>query len=175
MSDNENIEISDDVIDLEEIEVQDKDPYDRTLYLVVADESNGFEVALKYGASLAKARRSHLGILFVLDVDDFQHWSGVENKMRAELREHAEKFLKKAAQKVYDFKGIYPALYIREGNKVTEVRKLIEEEQVIRSVVLAAGSDKSGQDELLSDFIDKGLSNLTVPLTIIPEHLGGEH
>lgn len=174
MSDQE-LNINDDVIDAEVLPEGHSTASERNVFLVIADESDGFEVALRYAAKLAKSRHSHLGILFVMDVDDFQHWSGVENKMRAELRDHAEKFLKKAAQNVYDYKSLYPILYVREGEKMKEVTNLLEEERMIRSVVVAAGSDKSAQSELLSEFIDKGLSNLRVPLTIIPEHLGAEH
>lgn len=160
------------IIDLEEVEVvEDVNRYKHSLFLVVADESDGFNIALRHAAQAAKASDGHIGILFVMNIKDFQHWGGVENIMREEQRSHAEKFLRSVAKKVNDLNGLFPSFYVREGTKVEEIIKLIEEDNRVQSIVLAAGSGKSGQDKLISYFLDKGLSNLTVPMVIVPEHL----
>lgn len=175
MDDSQNFEDQDSVvIDLEEIQETESDKTQRTVFLVIADDSEGFDVALRYASSLARVRNFHVGIIFVLDVDEFQHWGGVETLMREELREQAEKFLRKAARKVFDQYKIKPVYYIRDGNKAEQVKKLIESDPSIRAIVLAAGSGKSGQDHLLAHFFDQGLSKLNVPLLVVPEHLGKE-
>ena len=59
---------------------------DGGVYLVVADGSDEFNIALRYAARRAETSRAHVGILYIISVDDFQHWSNVEAVMRRELR-----------------------------------------------------------------------------------------
>lgn len=144
---------------------------DGGVYLVVADESDEFNIALRYAARRAEANRAHVGILHVLSVDDFQHWGNVEEMMRKEMREKAEKFIWAVAQKVNELNETIPLLYIREGARKDVIVDVINEDTNIKMLVLGGGTSAKGPGALVSHFVGKGLGRLRVPVVVVPGHL----
>lgn len=144
---------------------------DGGVYLMVADESEEFNIALRYTARRAEASRAHVGILHVINVDDFQHWSNVEAMMRKELRAEAEKRVWTIAKTVYDLNGQRPVLYIGEGNRTDVIVDTINAEENIRMLILAGGTQASGPGPLVQHFTGKGLSRLRVPVLVVPGHI----
>ena len=144
---------------------------DGGVYLVVADDTEEFGVALRYVAKRAKSQRAHVGILYVISIDDFQHWSKVETLMRRELREKAEKFIWENAEKINDLNGTIPCLYIREGVRTDSIVDVINEDLNIRALVLGGGTSAKGPGPLVSHFTSKGLGRLRVPVIVVPGNL----
>lgn len=144
---------------------------DGGVYLVMADESEEFPVALRYAARLAQNNRGHLAVLYVADMQDFQHWSGIESQMRKELREQAEMYIWDIAKKINDLNDMIPVLYIGEGNRKDVLVDVINEDLGIKMLVLAAGSGPTGPGPLVSYFSGKGLNRLRVPLVLVPGHI----
>ena len=64
--------------------------------------------------------------------------------MRAEAMEGAETSLGKYADLARNAAGIEPEQVIREGARADEIVKLIDEDEDIAVLVLAAGTDKEG-------------------------------
>ena len=64
--------------------------------------------------------------------------------MRAEAMEAAESALGKCADMARALAGVEPEQVIREGNRAEEIVKLIEEDEDIAVLVLAAG-DRQGR------------------------------
>jgi len=144
---------------------------DGGVYLVVADEKEEFGAALRYAARRAEAGRAHVGILHIIEIDDFQHWSNVENKIRRELREQAEKQIWAHAGIVNDLNGERPVLYIREGVREDVIVDVINEDEDIRALILGGAEHASGPGSLVSYFTGKGLARLRIPVVIVPGHL----
>lgn len=144
---------------------------DGGVYLVVADETPEFHIALRYAAGMAKARRGHVAILQVINIDDFQHWGSVEERMRREMREQAEKFVWGNAKTVNDLNGMVPAIYVEEGNKNEVLVAVINREENVRMLVLGAGTQAGGPGALVTHFTGKGLAKLRVPVVVVPGHL----
>lgn len=160
------------IIEGKEIPAQQGRRSDGGVYLVVADESDEFPLALHYAARQAKAHRGHLAILHVIDIQDFQHWNKVEDMMRKELRDKAEKFVWAAAKKVNELNETMPILYIREGEVKDVIVDVINEDISIKTLVLAGGvNNSSSPGSLVGHFSSKGLARLRVPLLIVPGHL----
>ncbi|MCD8497459.1 MAG: universal stress protein [Alphaproteobacteria bacterium] len=84
-------------------------------YLVVADGSAEFLVAELYAAGLAKAHGAHPAIVRVIEPQDFMHWGGIESKMKAEMREEAERAVWEAAVPWRDDRGYSIRIYRRRG------------------------------------------------------------
>ena len=147
---------------------------DGGVYLVVADETDEFRVALRYAARRAQTHRAHVGILHVLTIDDFQHWGNVENIMRQELREQAEKFVWSIAKEVNELNGMVPVLYIREGDVHDALVKLVDEDMTIRVVMLGGGTTSAGPGPMVTYFTGKGLSRMRVPVVVVPGHLDSQ-
>ena len=144
---------------------------DGGVYLVVADESNEFNVALRYAARMAGNNRGRLGIAHAIDIGDVQQWNNVESMMRRELREQAEKYIWSAAKKANDIDGIIPALYIGEGPHNDVLVDLVNGDPAIRMLVLGGGVSGGGPGPLVSYFTGKGLGRLKIPVLVVPGHL----
>lgn len=144
---------------------------DGGVYLVMADESEEFSVALRYAARMAENNRGRLAILYVSDLQDFQHWGNIESKMRRELRERSETQLWSVAKKVNDLNGMMPILYVAEGDRSDALVDVINGDLSIKMLVLAAGTSPSGPGPLVSYFTGKGISRLRIPLVVVPGHL----
>ncbi len=146
----------------------------RNVYLVVADESEEFAVALRYAVRLAEANNGHVGILHVIKIEDFQHWGNVENRMRQEMREQAEKLLWSAADKACDLNGVVPSLYLEEGNAQDVLSDVIDKDEGIQMLILAGITGAAGPGPMVAHFSGKGLGKLKVPVVIVPSHLEPE-
>jgi nucleotide-binding universal stress UspA family protein len=121
----------------------------------------------------AKRTNGVLILIYVIEPGDFQHWLGVEEIMKAEAKEEAETALAKIAADVREFAGIEPETAIREGKTTEQIHALIEEDQDIAIMVLAAGSAKEGPGPLVSSIAGRGAA-FPVPVTIIPDTLSNE-
>ena len=140
-------------------------------YLVVADETKEFEVALRYASRMAESARGHVCILYVIEMDDVQEWSNVEAIMRHEMRESAEKFIWSVARRVNDLNRMIPGLYIREGNHADVIVDVLNEDETIKMLVLGGGTQSSGPGALVTYFTGKGLGRIKIPVLVIPGYL----
>jgi len=145
----------------------------RRKFLSIVDETPECERAIAYAARRAKTTGGTLVLLFVIDSKDFQQWLGVEQIMREEARTAAGGALDAQAAKVREAIGIEPELVIREGAPVEEIHKLIEEDQDIAILVLAAGNAKEGPGPLVSSVAGKGAA-FPIPVTVVPQNLSDE-
>ncbi|MGE4217981.1 MAG: universal stress protein [Alphaproteobacteria bacterium] len=152
---------------------QPKPDSDR-VFLVVVDDSDEMRLALRFAALSAKRAGGRVALMFVQDSVDFQHWLGVEAIMREEAREKAEEILQKLSADVFQWSGSYPVLYIREGDRRDELLALLNEEPSIKIVVLAASTGSGGPGPIISYLVGKGVSQLHVPVMIVPGSLTEE-
>jgi nucleotide-binding universal stress UspA family protein len=144
----------------------------RRKFLAVIDETPECERAVAYASRRAKTTGGVLLLLFVIDSADFQQFLGVEQIMRAEAQERANSTLSKFAASVRETIGIESELAVREGITSEEIRKLIEEDQDIAILVLAAGSGKDGPGPLVQSLA--GRESFSIPVTVVPYHLSDE-
>ncbi len=137
-------------------------------FLVVVDASKELRVALRFAAQRARKTGGRVALLSVLEPADFQHWMAVEEKMREERREEAERLLEKLGAEVTEITGDMPSLYVREGKVSDEILGLIKEEPNISILVLGAGTDKKGPGPLVSSLAGKLSGEFPVPITVVP-------
>jgi nucleotide-binding universal stress UspA family protein len=143
----------------------------RRKFLVVVDDTPECTRALHFAGRRALHTGGALVLLYVIVPSEFTQWSGVENIIRAEAMDEAEASLGKAADLVRDATGIEPQVVIREGNRPEEIVKLIEDDEDIAVLVLAAATDKEGPGPLVTALAGKGSATFPVPITIVPGHL----
>lgn len=142
----------------------------RRKFLVIIDDTPECGRAVSYAAYRAKNTNGVLVLLYVVDSSDFQHFLGVGEIMRTEAQERARATLEKFARNVREKHGIEPELIVREGETTEELRSLIEEDQDIAILVLAASSSKEGPGPLIQSITGRG-STFPIPATIIPANL----
>jgi nucleotide-binding universal stress UspA family protein len=166
--------MSEEIKDAQIVETEAEKPGrrgDGGTFLVVAEDSHEFEMSLRYAARLAQSHRGHVSILYVMEIDDVQHWTNVEAIMRKELREQAEKFVWSIARRVNELNGQVPGLYIQEGLHNDVLINLINDDPSIKTLVLGGGTGTTGPGPLVSYFTGKGLGRLRVPVIVVPGHL----
>lgn len=146
----------------------------RRKFLVVIDDTPECSRAVRYAGRRARHTSGSVVLLYVIGPTDFQHWLGVENIMRAEAMETAEAALGRYADLIRSACDVEPQLVIREGNRSEEIVKLIEADEDIAVLVLAAGTDKEGPGPLVSALAGKAAGTFPVPITIVPGHLDDE-
>jgi len=136
-------------------------------FMVVLDDSRECLNAMRY----ATLRASHTGagvvILSVIPPEEFRHWAGVADLMRAEARERIEAHFEVFAKWMRDKHRVQPELVIREGEAVAEVLAQLREDPRIGVLVLGAGSDKAGPGPLVTH-LSRHSASLPCPLTVVP-------
>jgi nucleotide-binding universal stress UspA family protein len=143
-------------------------------YLVVIDESPECDRAVYYASRRAARTDASLIMLVVIEPHDRnQQWLGVADIMRAEAHEEANTALTRFAGRVNGIAGITPQTTIREGDKVEEILALIEEDQDIAILVLAAAIGKEGPGPIVAG-LAKTIGAFPVPIAIVPGHLTDE-
>ena len=146
----------------------------RPIYLVVADESEEFDSALRYAARAARSANAHVGVLYVIPEPGFMDWGGVEERMRTEQREEAEMFLREVSARVYDIGRQTAVLFLQAGDKVEAILKVMQANPTISKLILGGDADAGNPGPLVKYFSGKGMRRLPVPLTIIPDHIPPE-
>ncbi len=141
---------------------------DGGVYLVVVDETQEFELALRYAARMAENRRGHVALLQIMELEDFQEWGNVEAMVRKELRQKAEQNVWEQARKVHELTGQVSAIYIAEGEAKNAVIETINHDNSLVQLVLAGGVGIKGPGPLINYLISKGLGELQVPVVIVP-------
>jgi nucleotide-binding universal stress UspA family protein len=142
-------------------------------FLVVLDDSRECLNAMRFAALRAAHTGGGVTILSVIPPEEFQHWAGVADLMRAEARERIEAHFEVFAKWMRDKQGINPELVIREGEPVTELLAHIGEDSEIGILVLGAGTDKSGPGPLVTQ-LTRNAGSLPIPVTIVPGEMSRE-
>ena len=137
-------------------------------FLVVIDDTPECIIALSYASRRAEHTSGAVVLLYVIEPEAPQSFLGVEDIMRAEAREQAQATLAKFAARVRDLVNLDPELVIREGKRADEVRKLIESDEDIAILVLAAGAASEGPGPLVTAIVARSAGTFPIPITIVP-------
>jgi nucleotide-binding universal stress UspA family protein len=144
-------------------------------FLVVIDDTPECDRALHFASR--RALRTGAGVLMLRVIethDRNQQWLGVADIMKAEAHEEANAALDRAAARASSITGTMPERVIREGgDKATEILNLIEEDEDISVLILAAGTDSEGPGPLVSS-LAKSAGTFPIPVAIVPGHLSDE-
>ena len=145
--------------------------------LVIADKSEEMNIALEYACARSKKTGRKIIIATFIEPLDVLTTKGVTEIMKEEAREEAENILKKAASFVKDKTGELPALSIREGETISELKKIIDEEKNINVLVLAASADLNNKNPgpIITSLVSNEITNLRVPIMIVPGNLSIEY
>lgn len=142
-------------------------------FLVVLDDTRECLNAMRFAALRAAHTGGGVQILSVIPPEEYQHWMGVADLMRAEARERIEAHFEVFAKWMRDKQGINPELVIREGDPVVQILAQVKEDPDVGVLVLGAGTDKGGPGPLVTQ-MTKNAGNLPIPITIVPGDMSKE-
>jgi nucleotide-binding universal stress UspA family protein len=146
----------------------------RRKFLVVVDKSPEYKKALRFAARRAAHTGGVVSLVTVVTPADFQHWRSVEDAIREEAMDEAEKMLYDAAREVNHIAGLLPEVMVLEGKPNEVVMKLLKEDPDISILVLASGTSREGPGPLVSMVAQQAQQAYPIPVTIVPGGLSDE-
>jgi nucleotide-binding universal stress UspA family protein len=143
-------------------------------WLVVIDGTVECDRAVYFAARRAARVGAGVIMLRVIETHDRnQQWMGVADIMKAEAHEEASASLDKYATRANGIAGVTAERVVREGSTATEILGLIEDDEDIAILVLAAGTSKEGPGPLVTGF-GSNAGDYPIPVAIVPGHLSDE-
>jgi nucleotide-binding universal stress UspA family protein len=140
-------------------------------WLVVIDDTPECDRAVYFAARRAARVGAGVIMLRVIETHDRnQQWLGVADIMKAEAQDEANTALNKFSTRANGVAGVTPERVVREGDTAEEILKLIEEDEDIAILVLAAGTGKDGPGPLVAGF-GANAGDYPIPVAIVPGHL----
>ncbi|MGC2857129.1 universal stress protein [Novispirillum sp. DQ9] len=143
----------------------------RRVFLVVIDDAEEVEAALRFACRRARNTGGRVALFAATKPPEFQHWMFVGNLMQEEAREEAEERLHRHAAAVHHCSGEMPEIILREGDTRDALFELLDEDEGISVIVLAAATDERGPGPLVEALTGKHAGKLRVPVTIVPGNL----
>ena len=141
-------------------------------YLVVMDETEEAQAALRYAARRAARSGAGVEILALIPQPEFVQWGGVQAAMEEEARLRAEAMLAQASGEIMEEAGIKPAITVRQGDKIKGLTELLRERDDLSALVLAAARE-GAPGPLVSHFAEIA-GTLPCPLIVVPGGLSEE-
>lgn len=143
-------------------------------FLVIIDDTPECDRAVYYASRRAARTSGGVIMLRVIETQDSaQQWLGVADIMKAEAQEAADEVLTRFAERVAAVTGLVAERVVREGEPAEEIVKLIEEDEDIVVLILAAGVELEGPGPLVTS-LSKTVGSFPVPIGIVPGHLSDE-
>ena len=143
-------------------------------FLVVIDDTPECDRALYFASRRSLRIGATVVMLQVIEIQDRnQQWLGVADIMKAEAHEAASQKLDEFAARANGVAGITPERLIRDGDTSEQILKLIDEDEDIAILVLAAAAGKEGPGPLVAS-LGKVAGSYPIPVAIVPGHLGDE-
>jgi nucleotide-binding universal stress UspA family protein len=146
----------------------------RRKFLVVVDKSPECAKALRFASRRAEHTGGIVSLLTVVSPADFQHWRSVEDAMREEAMQEAERLLYEAARDVNKLAGLFPEVIIREGKSREVLMALLTEDPDISILVLASSTGREGPGPLVSTVAQQAQQAYPIPVTIVPGGLSDQ-
>lgn len=146
----------------------------RPKFLAVVDDSPECAKAVRFAARRCARIGAAIVLLGVVTPPADETWLGVGEVVQAEAEAEAEALIDAAAASVRALAGLEPEKVVRIGAKADEMVKLIEADEDISLLVLAAGTGRDGPGPLVSALVGKGAGTFPIPVAIVPGHLADE-
>ena len=145
----------------------------RSKFLVIVDDSNELNVAIRFAAKRAQSTKGGVILLNVIEQFDPQQWQSIEDIILQEARDKAQEKLQKWSKVINDLTNIVPELIVKEGITSEKIIETLEEDNAIRFLVLAAAeADQPGP--LVSLLAGQKSGKLPAPIVIIPQGLSDD-
>ncbi len=142
------------------------------VYLVIMDETEEANAALRFASRRATRTKGTLHLLALLPRQEFVAFGGVQATIEAEARSRAETLVTTAAGSLLSESGKAPLISVREGDGVQVVREYLSEHPEVSALVLGA-AEHGGPGPLVSHFA--GIAGqLPCPLYVVPGGLSDE-
>ena len=87
----------------------------RSKFLVIVDDSDELNVAIRFAAKRAQSTKGGVILLNIIEQFDPQQWQSIEEIILQEARDKAQEKLQKWSKVINDITNIVPELIVKEG------------------------------------------------------------
>lgn len=146
----------------------------RPKFLVIVDDTEECDRALYFAARRAMRTNSGVVLLAVIDPAGFHEWLGVGDVIQQEAEEAAQAMLDRAATRSREIAGIQPEMVTLCGSRSEQIIQMIDQDEDISFLVLAASISSDGPGPLVSTLAAKSSGTFPVPIVIVPGAMSDE-
>jgi nucleotide-binding universal stress UspA family protein len=139
-------------------------------FLVLVDDRDDCGKAVYYASRRAARVGAKVILLRIIDPFPEVVLLGVADVMRSEAEQEAQELLERYEVLVRNVAEGAPEVVIRQGDAAREIFELIEADEDIAMLVLAAGASNQGPGPLVSD-LARTAGTYPIPVVIVPAHL----
>ncbi len=143
-------------------------------FLLVVDKSAEMRAALRFACRRVVNSGGSVALFHALPYIEFQHFSTIGELMDHEAKTEAERLLQQIAAEVHRQTGKFPELFLRQGDTLPELTKVITDNPHISMLVLGAGTGTEGPGPIVSAISGKLSGKIEIPVTIVPGDLSEE-
>ncbi len=136
------------------------------VYLVIMDETEEANVALRFAARRAARTGGQIHLLALVPRQQFVAFGGIQATIEEEARARAEALVTAAAGSLLSEGGTAPAIAVRQGEGAAVIRDYLSEHAEIAALVLGAAA--SGAAGPLVAHFSAVAGQLPCPLYVIP-------
>ena len=142
------------------------------VYLVIIDETEEAQVALRFAARRAAKTGGRVHLLALVPRQAFNAFGAVQDTIEEEARDRAEVLASSAAGELAYESGKMPQIAVRVGDGKTVIAEYLLEHPEVAALVLGAAAE--GAPGPLVTHFSTNMSALTCPLFLIPGSLTAE-
>lgn len=136
------------------------------VYLVIMDESEEAQKALRFASRRAAASGGAVHILALVQPQNFNAFGGVQATIEQEAKDRAEVMASSAAGNLFSESGKMPTISVRVGEGQAIIKAYLGEHPEVAALVLGAAPG-GGPGPLVSHFSAHS-GDLPCPLYVIP-------
>ncbi len=146
------------------------------MYLVVIDSNPEVGAAVLYASLRVRNSGGRVALFFAIEAEpsgasELGGWMGVSEVMQQEAQAEAEITMEVIGGRVEQRSGRKPLCFIRTGNRIEQLLKLIEEEKEISHLVLAAAHGARDPGPIIRAVAGKHADQVRLPIIIVPGSL----
>jgi nucleotide-binding universal stress UspA family protein len=136
------------------------------VYLVIIDETEEAQVALRFAAQRAALTGGSVHILALVPRQQFVAFGGVQATIEEEARSRAEELVQTAAGNLSLESGRKPVISVLQGEGTAAIREYLGDHPEVSALVLGAAAE-GGSGPLVAHF-STSAGTLPCPLYVIP-------
>ena len=136
------------------------------VYLVVMDESEEAQKALRFASRRAIQVGGKVHLLAIVEKQNFSAFGAVQATIEQEARDRAEVLASSAAGNIFSESGKMPAITVKVGDADAVIREYLDSHPEVAALVLGAASGGS-PGPLVAHFTSHS-GDLPCPLYIVP-------
>lgn len=142
------------------------------VYLVIMDESEEAQKALRFASRRAAASSGAVHILALVEPQNFSAFGGVQATIEQEAKDRAEVMASSAAGNLFSESGKMPTISVRVGEGQAIIKEYLGEHPEVAALVLGAAPGHN-PGPLVMHFASHA-GDLPCPLYVIPGSASSE-